>query len=314
MGTTYSVKLAATTLDEREIELLEERLETILLQVNRQMSTYLPDSEISRFNRYQAAGWFDISDDFARVLSEAIEMSRRTGGAFDVTVGPLVNLWGFGPQERDEVPDPSAIREALESVGFEKLDVRIDPPQVRKESPHVYCDLSAIAKGFAVDKIAMELEANNMNDYLVEIGGEVRCRGHNENGERWRIGIDSPDQQRTVKRVVLLNDKCIATSGDYYNFFEKGGVSYSHTLDPRTGYPIVHGLRSVSVLHDSCMMADALATAISVMGPEEGYEFAVANQLAVLMMAGEDGALLEKSTPSMQHLFSSSGSANGPEP
>ena len=309
MGTTYMVKAVkngdskAAASDERPLQ-LQTGIDDLLKTVNRQMSTWLKDSEISLFNGYRETRWFEVSPDTARVIAEAQRVSEVSNGAFDITVGPLINLWGFGPAKQErQIPEDGEIKEIMAKIGFGKLFVRQSPPSLRKEEPELYCSLSAIAKGFGVDKVAEYLESEGFYNYLVEIGGEVRARGVNPNGQTWRIGIETPDSISSFQEVVLLKDMSMATSGDYHNYFEKDGVRYSHTIDPTTGRPITHKLASVSVIHQSCMTADAMATAIDVLGPVKGYELALKENLAVFMIVREKGGFVEKMTPSFNQIL-----------
>ncbi len=298
MGTSYHIKLAErppglTVAD------LQREVDRCLETIERQMSTYRADSELSRFNRFEESEWFPVSADTALVVTTALEIGQQTGGLFDVTVGPLVNLWGFGPQaRRDTVPTDEQIVAARERVGQQYLQTRQTPPALRKLRPGVYVDLSAIAKGFAVDQVAQVCDRHQLADYLVEIGGEVRASGHRPDGSWWRIGIEQPlDGARAIGRVVELDDRSLATSGDYRNFFAAEGQRYSHEIDPRTGRPVTHPLASVSVLAEHCMLADALATALMIMGPDEAYRFAEEHQLDVLLLVRTATGFTEKSTP-----------------
>ncbi len=300
MGTRFTVKILnpndqQSTLSYEELEI---EINKLLQEVNRQMSTYIPNSELSLFNRYHETDWFPISRDLAIVLNQSLSVSKISRGAFDITVGPLVNLWGFGPEENESaIPDDEEIKRRMLQIGYKKIAVQLSPPSVRKDIPEIYCDLSAIAKGFAIDKIAEYLESLNFENYLVEIGGEVRAKGYNHLREPWSVGIQSPYDAADVPNVIKLRAGSVATSGDYVNYFEKDGVRYSHTINPRTGKPIAHKLASVTVLHRSCMVADAMATAINVLGPVEGYEFAVQNKLAVFMVVRAQGGFVERITP-----------------
>lgn len=306
MGTTYMVKVLKTgeatpAITAETTRVLSTGIADRLNTVNKQMSMWREDSEISRFNRFRETGWFDISADTARVIDEALKTSQKSGGAFDITVGPLVNLWGFGPaKEKREIPNESQIKEALAKTGYHKLSVRLSPPAVQKTDPGIYCDLSAIAKGFGVDIAAEYIEEKGFTNYLVEIGGEVRARGMNSQGMPWRVAIASPDGSSGYQKVIFLEDAAMATSGDYHNYFEKDGVRYSHTIDPNTGRPITHKLASVTVIHASCMTADAMATAIDVLGPEKGYEFALKENLPVFLVIREKDGFIEKMTPPFQ--------------
>ena len=283
MGTSWSLKVAAPPAGFHRADLGEKvarRIETI----EQSMSTYRPDSEVSRFNASASADWFDVSTELCFVVDAALAVSRRSGGAFDVTVGPLVDLWGFGPDEPVATPpDPARIESAQKDVGYAKLAADCERPALRKSVPGLHIDLSAIAKGYAVDAVTDLLDARGLSDYLMEIGGEVRARGRNAAGERWSIGIEVPDRKaRKVQRVVRLPDMAMATSGDYRNYFEYDGVFYSHTIDPRTGKPVRHALAEVSVVAATAMDADAWATALLVMGTDDGQRLADELGLAVL--------------------------------
>jgi len=300
MGTTWSVKFTGTPDD--GVPALKSAIQSSLDRINEEMSTYQPDSAISRFNALEEGGSLVLPSDFAMVLSEALSLSRDTGGAYDVTVGPLVNLWGFGPDpERFEPPEADAIEAARQRVGWRKLSLR---DRTLTQPGDVYLDLSSIAKGFAVDKLATLLKNAGIGNYLVEIGGELRASGKKPKGQPWRIAVERPiPGVRQVEKVIPLRDVAIASSGDYRNFFEKDGVQYSHTLDPRTGYPVDHKLGSVTVLHSSCMVADGLATALTVLGPEQGLAFAEERELAALFIVRTDNGVKEIMTPAFEALL-----------
>ncbi len=305
MGTSYMVKYLQTGAQKQVPgqETVQQAIDEVLKQVNQQMSTYIEDSEISRFNRYRKTDWFPVSRDFALVLDEALKLAEFTGGALDVTIGPLVNLWGFGPEARPtQIPSEEEIQKRLKLVGYHLLEVRPEPPAVRKKNANVYCDLSSIAKGFGVDKVSAYLDSLNIRNYLVEIGGEVRGRGTGPGGAVWRVGVATPDRGFDIRKVVKISNLAMATSGDYHNYFEADGVRYSHTIDPRTGRPIQHKLASVTVAAASCMEADGLATALDVMGPEQGIKFAREHQLAVFMLVREGTRFKELMTPSFEKL------------
>jgi thiamine biosynthesis lipoprotein len=299
MGTTFTIKLVKEP-KINDYRSVEDKISGILKQVNLQMSTYIEDSEISRFNRYKKTEWFPISVNFATVLKHSLQISSQSAGAFDITVGPLVNLWGFGPTGRpDTIPDELMIEKNLSLVGYQNLELRQNPAALKKYIPDLNIDLSAIAKGFCVDKVAEYLDSLEQNNYMIEIGGEIRTRGKNHQNSLWRIGIQSPDKQQVYKVIRLLNNS-MATSGDYMNYFEKDGIRYSHTIDPETGRPVFHNLASVTVIHKSCMIADALATAINVMGEEKGFDFAIQQELSIFMLVRNDKGVIEKVTPSFK--------------
>ena len=311
MGTTYMVKIiknneTAPAFTAEIYKSLSAGISGCLHTVNQQMSTWNDDSEISRFNRYRETDWFVISFDTAQVILEALQTSKKSNGAFDMTVGHLVNLWGFGPtKKKREIPDEIQIKEVMAKTGYHKLALRLSPPSVKKTDPEVYCDLSAIAKGFGVDKVAKYIESKGFSNYLVEIGGEVRAKGMNPKGTLWRVAIASPDSSSGFQKILFLKDASMATSGDYHNYFEKDGVRFSHTIDPSTGRPITHKLASVTVVHKSCMTADAMATAIDVLGPEKGYELALKENLPVFLVIREKENFVEKMTPQFQALLNS---------
>jgi FAD:protein FMN transferase len=289
MGTTYSVKLYAAAVD---VGALQTQIDDRLERINALMSTWRADSELSRFNSSREVGWFSVSPETVYVAEASAAISALSGGAFDVTVGPVVNLWGFGPERgKSEAPPDESIQQAMQRVGYRQLVIRVSPPALRKQRPDLYVDLSAIAKGFAVDELARLLDERDIGSYLVEIGGELRAGGLKPDGTAWKVAIEQPVAgERAVQGVVALRDEAIATSGDYRNFVEKDGKRYSHTINPRTGRPIEHGLASVSVITASAMYADGLATAIMVLGPEEGYRLALRESLAAqLIVASADG-------------------------
>lgn len=299
MGTTYHVTVVDAPEDVSEEALdagIEQRLET----VNRLMSTYRDDSEVSIFNRMPAGDWVPVSSATAGVVAVALDIYRLSGGAFDVTVGPLVDLWGFGARggAGERVPGAEEIEAARALTGSDALHVRFDPAALMKDAPR-QIDLSAIAKGFGVDEVAHWLEQQGVRDYMVEVGGEVRAAGRNPRGEKWRIGIEAPELLRgQVARAIGISAKSVATSGDYRNYFEVDGKRYSHTIDPATGRPVEHALASVTVVSDNCTLADALATAIDVMGPERGMALAEREGIAVFMLVRKaDGAFEARSSP-----------------
>ena len=256
-----------------------------LEEVDALMSTYREDSELSALNRHDSIDAFPLSAETFAVLAEANEVSRATSGAFDITVGPLVDAWGFGPSATTEPSDPDLIARLMKTTGWQELTLDESTRTVRKSSPDVRCDLSAIAKGYAVDQIARAIEGLGCGDYMVDVGGEVRVAGLNADGEPWRIGIERPDAAgRVVHRILQLKDTGVATSGDYRNFRVEDGRRLSHVLDPRIGRPVETGVASATVLHDSAMRADAFATALLVLGERDGIAVAEQEGLAVLLL------------------------------
>jgi thiamine biosynthesis lipoprotein len=277
MGTTFSIKVVAPP-ENLDLPALQQDIEAVLEDINRTMSTYISDSELSRFNASDRIDWIDVSPALCHAIEAARVVSEFTGGAFDVTVGPLVNLWGFGPSESAyEPPGNDTITMAMQDIGYSKLHVDCALP--------AYVDLSAFAKGHAVDEVADLLDARALPDYLVEIGGEMRMRGTNTRGELWAIAVETPDRaSRSVKTVMRLTDSAMATSGDYRNFFEHDGRFYSHTIDPRTGYPVTHNGASVTVVADTAAFADAAATALLVLGPDAGMKLAERESIAAYFL------------------------------
>lgn len=290
-GTGYHINVVLTD-DQERLETLANGIDEVLEEVDASMSTWRADSELSRFNqRTDQSEWFSVSAGLFEVLDKAREISTLTGGAFDVTIGPVVNLWGFGPEARpDQIPTEESLAKALAATGFDKLELREEPPAVRATPPQ-YVDLSAIAKGYGVDAVARFLEREGVQAYLVEIGGEVRVSGRKPDGSTWRLAIEQPvSEEREVNRVVALESRAMATSGDYRNYYESEGRRYSHTIDPETGEPIAHNLASVTVIADDCMTADALATGFNVMGYERAKELAVRENIpAYFIVRTEEG-------------------------
>jgi thiamine biosynthesis lipoprotein len=307
MGTFFTIKYIPKNKTQQSTEAkqkIEEGINDVLKEVNRQMSTYIPNSEISRFNRYTQTDWFAVSPDLAKVVDQALQVSRISGGAFDITVGPMVNLWGFGPEQMPEkIPPDEKVKEAMGFTGYRKLAVRLSPPAIKKMQAEMFCDLAGIAKGYGVDKAAEYLESQGILNYLVEIGGEVKAKGKKEGDRWWRLGVATPDGGAGVQRAFPLKNSAMATSGDYHNYFEEDGVRYSHTIDPATGKPITHKLVSVTVVHRHCMTADALATAIDVLGPEKGYELAIREKLAAFFVIKGDHRFIEKITPQFEKIL-----------
>lgn len=303
MGTTYTVKLVGFEGKRKQLLELQTAIDKHLQEINLQMSTYLTESEISTFNQHTSTSPFRVSPDFAQVTRTALDLSQASGGGFDPTLDPLINLWGFGSgQARIDEPDPDQVEDLKKQCGYQLIQV-VGEQQLRKSNPNVHLNLNAIAKGFGVDKIAELLTERNYEQYYVEIGGEVRVRGSNPENKPWRIGIDRPLHNGTpgqdLLHVVHLRDKAIATSGDYRNFFEgKNGFMYSHILDPRSGRPVTNRVASVSVIADTCTQADGLATTLMVLGPEKGMALVESRDgvSALFMLRSKDGVLRNKAS------------------
>ena len=284
MGTTYHITVVDPA-GQFDSLLLQSNIDARLKQINQQFSSYISDSELMRFNVSPVDEWVGISPELFHVLLQSLEISWLSGGAFDITTGPLVNLWGFGNAGHGNiVPSQADIDELLSAVGFQNIVLDIGDIKLMKKTA-LQLDLSAIAKGYAVDQLVSLLQAENAQHFMVEIGGEIRVQGKNPNRQAWRIAIEEPNNSfGVIHRTLSITDKAVATSGGYRNYFEKDGKRYSHTISPVTGYPIEHNLVSVTVLADQSAIADALATAINVMGAEAGLKLAEQQALAVYLL------------------------------
>ncbi|MFO7714756.1 FAD:protein FMN transferase [Desulfosarcina sp.] len=297
MGTTYHIKVVAGLFTSGAE--LQQQIDNRLAAINKSMSTYDPGSEISRFNDLESTSEpFFPSDDFLNVLQVAAELYRITDGAWDGTVDPLVNLWGFGRQGTSgRVPDDREIRQALSRVGFDRI--QLNPAgTISKLDSALTLDLGSIAKGYGVDAIARLLGGQGFSDFLVEIGGEVFARGRRKDGKPWRVGINRPVRQAAIDDVykaMPLMDQAMATSGDYRIFFQIGDQFYSHILDPRTGRPVTNGVVSATVVAANCTVADGLATALMVMGPEKGVALVdrLTSVACLIVVRQPDGTLTD---------------------
>ena len=300
MGTTYHIQVVSGYF--QDVSGLKDKIEKRLQEINAAMSTYQKDSEISRFNAFKQAGIkFKISDDFYRVMKTAQTIYRLSDGAWDGTVNPLVDLWGFGHGgQKNKIPAEYEISALLPNIGFDNIEV-LAPGYLVKKNAAVTLDLSSIAKGYGVDQVADTIRKEGFENYLVEIGGEVCASGFRPDGKQWRIGINRPKTDAAfddVYKVVRLHNRAFATSGDYRNFFVVNGVRYAHIIDPRTGYPISNSVVSVSIIADTCAFADGLATAIMVLGPGKGID--LLNRLD-----GVEGLLIvEKMDGSLENFYS----------
>lgn len=299
MGTTYHIKVVGTMSD-AEAMAAAEAIEDALKNVDTKMSTYKPDSEVSQVNAAIAGVPVSLSEDTFKVFTLARQVNVESDGAFDITVGPLVNAWGFGPAGPGKTPDDAELAELLKLVGPDKFVLDPAANTLTKTANSVYCDPASVSEGYAVDEVAEVLLTMGYEDFMVEVGGEVRCAGQNANGGPWKIAIEKPvEGDRVIQQVVGLKDISLSTSGNYRKFFVVDGKRISHTMDPKTGRPVEHQLASASVLHPSCALADAYSTAIMVLGPEKGLDFAEKLGLpALLIIHGEDGQLITRETAS----------------
>lgn len=295
MGTRFNVIVAtASDFDQQD---LQTRIHAVLEDIDQQMSTYRPDSELANFNRSQSTEPIPVTRRLCEAVDKALQLSDLSSGTFDITVGPLVNLWGFGPTgSRTVPPSDDAIVRTRSRTGREKLHPDCDRSAIRKDHAELEIDLSGYAKGLAADEIAALLDEAGMVNYLVEIGGDLRTRGQNASLANWRIAIESPETSVSgIEKIIHISDLAVATSGDYRNYFEYEGRRYSHTIDPRTGRPVAHDLASVTVLAASAAYADAMATALLVLGPDVGSAFAEQESIAAYFLF-RDGSGIDEWT------------------
>ncbi|MEE8431599.1 MAG: FAD:protein FMN transferase [Candidatus Desulfatibia sp.] len=297
MGTTYHITVVAGYF--LDTAGLQTKIDKRLEDINRSMSTYRKDSEISRFNAWERAGEkFIISDDFWQVMIVARKIYELTDGAWDGTVKPLLNLWGFdSTKNKDKIPEQSEIQVQLANVGFNQIVISSDRFLIKRKAT-VSLDLDSIAKGYGVDQVTALIKNNGIENFLVEIGGEVFASGHRKDGKPWRVGINWPQKDAPydqIYKVINLHNQAFATSGDYRNYFELNGKRYSHILDPHSGYPISNGVVSVSIVADTCTFADGLSTAVMVLGPQKGLELInrLDNVESLIVTRQQDGALID---------------------
>lgn len=296
MGSTWTVKLVRTA-HTPDLATLQAGIQAQLDAVDAQMSTWKPDSDLSRFNAAPAGSWHVLPPELFTVIDTALALARDTGGAYDPTVGPLVNLWGFGPGPKTRVtPDAAALAAARARVGWQRIAVDRETRRVRQPGG-AYIDLSSIAPGFAVDQVSRYLEREGVADFLVEHGGELRARGHRPGAHGWRVGIEQPDTDDGLALVVVLNDRASGSSGDYRKFYELHGQRLSHHIDPRTGAPVTHALASVTVLADDGLHADSTAAALSILGPDAGLAYAREHGIAALFLTRSADGFTQTMTP-----------------
>lgn len=293
MGSAWTVKIAGALPMSRED--LQDGVQSRFEAVNQALSTWRADSALSRFNANPHADWVPVDPELGAVMAYALGLAERSGGAYDVTVGPLVNLWGFGPGPASrQVPDAASIAEARQRVGWQKVEVDLAMHRARKPVG-VYVDLSSLGKGRGVDRVAEYLDAQGVANYLIDLSGKLRARGHNPVGKPWGVAVEQPAADdptgaaRTVPAAVLLANESIATAGDYRRYFEAGGRHYSHIIDPRTGAPVDHGTLSATAVAGTCMEADALATMYMVMPPAQALSLADGQGVPALLISGDGG-------------------------
>lgn len=297
MGTTYSVKIAAPPagIDGNTVRVT---IEQVLDRIDRRMSGYRDDSTIARFNASTSTDWFAVPDDLVRVVNESLKVAQLSQGALDITVAPLVNLWGMGSAgPRTELPSDEEIAQAQKHVGYQMLETREHPPALRKQVPQLTVDLNAVAPGYAVDLLYARFSSMGLANFMIDIGGEVRARGRNARGDPWRIAVERPiDAQPEPYAIVQLDDRAVTTSGEYRHYVMHDGHRYSHTIDPRTGRPVEHTLASVVVVSRTALEADAWATALNVLGADAGYALAQQRGMPVMFIVDEGGKLRSRMT------------------
>ncbi|MGA2497083.1 MAG: FAD:protein FMN transferase [Tepidisphaeraceae bacterium] len=299
MGGTWSVKIprVPSTFAARE---LQEQIQSLLNRLDSNLSLWKPESALCRFNRSITTDWHEVPAELADIVEQSLAISRQTEGAFDITVAPLVLLWGFGPRDSARPPAPpsdAAIAQVLSLVGHHRLHVRRDPPAIRKDIPGLQIDLGAIGKGYAADAVSASLDQLGIPDYLIDVGGELKSRGHASTAGAWPIGIEEPTPDaRRILLTIDLHDQSSATSGDYHNFYDANGKRYCHEIDPGTGSPIVDGPAAVSVLHPNGATADAFATAFMVLGVERGLRLAEGLGIAALFVRRVPGSFALEAT------------------
>ncbi|MFJ5538875.1 FAD:protein FMN transferase [Vreelandella titanicae] len=304
-GTFYQVTIMDPLTQGESLE-LEEGFKAELESVDQAMSTYRDDSELIAFNEAPLDEWQPLSNELIDVLAISQSVAEASHGAFDITVGDLVNLWSFGPGARPEtVPSDDALSEELAQVGIDALEIDTQNMQARR-TRDVFVDLSGVAKGHGTDRVAAYLEQQGLEHYLVNIGGELIARGLRDEEEQtpWQIGIEVPENgQQRAQHIIPLESMSVATSGDYRNYFEVDGQRFSHTIDPRTGRPVTHQLASVSVFHPSNAWADAWATALLVVGEQEAMQLAIENNLKVLLLVRDGEQWRSIASPEFVNYF-----------
>lgn len=291
MGTQYNVKYVPV--EDLEAQAVQAEIDKLLVNVNKLMSTYDPQSELSLFNQSTSTALYSLSPETIQVMDEAFRIGQLSGGMLDVTLDPVISLWGFGEKGRVlTAPTDDAISEAKAKIGLEK--VILSESGATKLIPNLSINLSTVAKGYGVDVVGDYLKAVGINNFLVEIGGETLTSGVKTNGQPWIIAVEKPvSNERAVQRLLFLSGEAIATSGDYRIYFEENGVRYSHLINPKTGKPIAHNVVSVSVIAETCMTADGWATAFNVMGYEEGISLANEQNIAALFIVKQNNEFLE---------------------
>ena len=300
MGSRYSIQYVrhSSTPGPKAVQ---AEVEKILAEVDQQMSTYRSDSDIERFNDLPANHCQKMPEPILELVRVGEQLSSQSEGSYDLTVEPLLNLWGFGPQAREEkVPSAEALVEVRQRVGHSHL--RIDGDRLCKDAP-VEVDFNSIAAGYAVDTIAAKLEAMGIHNYLAEATGELKAAGKKLDGSPWRIALEEPrNDQQVAERIIAVDGYGVSTSGDYRNYFEQDGRRYSHTFDARTGAPVLHTLASVTVIHPSALMADGLSTLLLILGPERGWDYAETHDIGAFFVIRADTGFVTRTNQAFERL------------
>jgi thiamine biosynthesis lipoprotein len=306
MGTHWLVRLAGVP--PARLPELRVAVEAVFKRVIDQMSLWLPGSALSLYNAAAAGSSHVLPRDLGIVLDAALDTARASGGAFDPSVGALIELWGFGPAPRRKAPpEPESITTCLAQTGWQRLRVARDGERLLQPGG-LRLDLSGVAKGYAVDAAAEALQTLGVEHCLVEIGGELAARGYRPDGSAWRVGVEAPSPEREEALLAVpLSGSAIATSGDRWHCFEHSGRRYSHTIDPRSGWPVPDRLASVTVVHESCMHADALATALYVLGLPDGLAFANRHEIAALFLARADQGIAALKSRGFERVLTGTG-------
>jgi thiamine biosynthesis lipoprotein len=300
MGSTYSIKYVHHA-GMPEATRVRSEVEGILGEVDRQLSTYRNDSDIARFNALPANSCQKMPGSVLELVRTGEQLSAQSEGSYDLTVEPLMNLWGFGPQGREEkVPDAAALAEVMQRVGHQHLHISGD--QLCKDAA-VEVDFNSIAAGYAVDTIAARLDALGIHDYLAEATGELKAKGRKLDGSSWRIALEEPrDDQQIAERIIDVDGYGVSTSGDYRNYFLQDGRRYSHTFDARTGAPVLHDLASVTVIHPSALMADGLSTLLLILGPERAWDYAEKHDIGAFFVIRADTGFVVRTNAAFERL------------
>ncbi|WP_448647224.1 FAD:protein FMN transferase [Pseudomonas mohnii] len=300
MGSTYSIKYVRHASLPAAADVRVE-VEKILADIDRQLSTYRSDSDIERFNDLPANRCQKMPASILKLIRVGEQLSEQSEGSYDLTVEPLLNLWGFGPQGREEkVPAEQALAQARQRVGYQHL--RIEGDQLCKDAA-VEVDFNSIAAGYAVDTIAARLEALGIHDYLAEATGELKAAGKKLDGSPWRIALEEPrDDQQVAERIIAVDGFGLSTSGDYRNYFEQDGRRYSHTFDARSGAPVSHSLASVTVIHPSALIADGLSTLLLILGPERGWDYAEKHDIGAFFVIRADTGFVTRTSHAFERV------------